>query len=271
MLSHLREAGAPLVLVVVSVLSAVATIVKAEYWVGIAAAVAAVLSGGVVLRAQVLVPARTRAATSACAHVIVDRPEYTTPLAGSATQVAPGIWVTAAHVVNNPAYGADNSTRTIHLHLRSGVAKARLVWSDTDADMAVLQCDVPHPWTAPVSRKATFDEGDRVRLVAWARQNRARDAVRISQEYVVQAITDNGSALLAGPPAFAGMSGGPAVHLATGKVIGVAVHAVVPEEHSGVLYGARGVLVATFALIPADRLSERVDRGSRVSGISPSK
>jgi hypothetical protein len=66
MLSQVRESGAPLVLVIVSVLSAVATIVKAEYWVGIAAAVAAVLSGGVVLRAQIVVPTRIKSAMSAC-------------------------------------------------------------------------------------------------------------------------------------------------------------------------------------------------------------
>jgi hypothetical protein len=104
-----------------------------------------------------------------------------------------------------------------------------------------------------------FDEGDRVRVVAWARQNGTTSAIRVSQEYVVQAVSDKGSAVLAGPPAFAGMSGGAAIDLATGKVVGITVQAFLPEKagDGSLSRGVTGILVAALASVPADRMSKR--------------
>src|SRR4051812_28050768 len=91
LLSQLRQAQAPLVLVVASLVSAVATFADAARWVGVTAALAAFVSGGIVIRSQVFIPVRVRIATRACVRVQVGA-NGTNRMAGSAVQVRPGTW-----------------------------------------------------------------------------------------------------------------------------------------------------------------------------------
>lgn len=60
-------------------------------------------------------------------------------------------------------------------------------------------------------------------MVGWTKQMDRLPAVRVAQEYAVQAIADTESFVISGPPAFVGLSGGPAIELATGRVVGVTV------------------------------------------------
>ncbi len=254
-LAQVREALAPLVLVLVSLLSAAATFVDAARWVGLTAAAAAVASGAVVFRTQVMVPARIRAATSACVRVAA-RGHHVQH--GSATQVASGVWVTAAHVIAAQVEdaGGPPPAQAIWLQLPQGPVEAQVVWRDSAADVAVLACAVPHPWTAGFDREAVLDAGSRVRLVAWNRFTHDLPALRVSQDYVVQAMSENGYALLAGPPAFAGMSGALAIDLTSGHVVGLAVRAAFAKEPDfrALPHSVPGVLLAPATLVPANRV-----------------
>ncbi len=69
-------------------------------------------------------------------------------------------------------------------------------------------------------------------------------------------MSENGYALLAGPPAFAGMSGAPAIDLTSGHVVGLAVRAAFAEEPDfrALPHSVPGVLLAPATLVPADRV-----------------
>src|SRR5215475_8083508 len=93
-----RTQPAPLILIVASLVSAAAAIAGLNLWVAAAAGITTLLSGGQVIRTQVLVPVRVKAAQRAAVPVATAG-DNAVSLRGTAVQYRPGRWLTAAHLI----------------------------------------------------------------------------------------------------------------------------------------------------------------------------
>lgn len=261
LLAQLHQAQAPLVLVVASLVSAVASLADADRWVGVTAALAAVVSGGIVIRSQVFIPVRVRVATRACVRVKVGTNGGV--WVGSAVQVSPGIWLTAHHVIRGALDSGDRGQGPAFLMLSTGPAEASIGWFSVTHDLAVLHCTIPHAWIAGFDVEADLEEGDLLRVVGWSGQQSrgAIPALRVSQEYAVQALAGDRWFMLSGPPSFMGVGGGPAIDLTTGRVVGVALRAILPEDGGDGRRSAvvPGLFVAALSPIPSEALTLAVD------------
>jgi hypothetical protein len=88
LLHEAREQAAALVLIVASLVSATTAIAGRNLWVAVVAGITTLLSGAQVLRAQVLVPVRVKAAQRAA--VPVGPKDLSFPILGTAVQYKPG-------------------------------------------------------------------------------------------------------------------------------------------------------------------------------------
>ncbi|MGW5866546.1 hypothetical protein ACWFRJ_30720 [Streptomyces sp. NPDC055239] len=100
--SDLRAGTGLLALVATSVVVGLAPLLHLDTWVAPAAAVVAMLSGINVIRSDVLAPAHSSAVARAVRplYVGVHEDADTYRPAANALQIAPGVWVAPAHVLN---------------------------------------------------------------------------------------------------------------------------------------------------------------------------
>lgn len=214
MLSQAREVRSTLVLLTSSVVAAVASWVGApdrpSTWVAVTATVTAVISAGVAVRQQLLVPARIKAAVRASAAISARLADGEVQR-GTAVQFRPGRWLTAS-------YQVEGSTE-LRLRLGEQWVAAEVVSTHPEINVAVVSCATAHPWVAAPA-KAAVDEAAAVRVVTWAQAPRA-PRIRVTQDFVVQAPADDSRWLLSGPMPFRGSGGSPVIDVGSGRLVGV--------------------------------------------------
>ncbi len=212
---QMAEGGmAAITLVLVSIVSALVAILGLQSWVAIAAVVAAVVSGSQVVRKDVLIPWRVKSVDNSVARIFTREARAGARL-GSAVQIAPRRWVTAAHVV--AATGTE-------LKLGDTWIQTRLIYRDEDLDLAVLTVDRDWPWMSRVSADLP-SPGSRVKVTGWTegrrdKENRDR-GLRAVQDYTVQGPVEESLIVLAGAIPPRGFSGAAVTDVETGKVVGV--------------------------------------------------
>jgi Trypsin-like peptidase domain len=210
-----RNSSAPITLVLASLVSACAAVAGLTSWVSVGAAVAAVMSGGQVLRNELIVPLRIRSAENATLKIISgpwsNRPEPWT--SGTAFQIASNRWVTARHVIN----GGDE----IYVKLKGENTVAQVLYEDEDTDLAVLSVSGEWAWQAKVARSVP-DFGDKIKIIGWATPSDPhRPVLRIAFDYLVQGQGENDRIALTGPDPQLGFSGAPAIEMRSGRVVGI--------------------------------------------------
>ena len=221
MINRLRQAGrdarnssAAIILVLASVISACAAVAGLTSWVTVAAAVAAVLSGGQVLRNELIVPMRIRSAENAALRVI-SRNSQQTWRVGTAFQIADNRWITAQHII------AESGE--ILLKINGGDSAAQVLYQNSDIDIAVLSVDSEWAWQASMARSLP-DSGDQVKAVGWAQAGDGQWR-RITLDYLVQGpgqqVKANTIALTGANHPQIGFPGAPVIDMRSGRVVGV--------------------------------------------------
>ena len=205
-----RDSSASVILVLASVVSASAAVAGLTSWVSVAAAVAAVISGIQVLRTDLIVPMRVRSAENAT-QLVISRDSEQRRIRGTAFQIATNRWVTAHHVV---ARGDE-----ILLRMKGGDASAQILWQNPDTDLAVLSVNSEWAWRASPTRSAP-DFGDRIKIIGWTRAG-DRPSLRLALDYLVQGQGEANLIALTGPDPQLGFSGGPAINMRSGRVVGI--------------------------------------------------
>ena len=210
-----RNSSAPIILVLASLVSACAAVAGLKSWVSVGAAVAAVMSGGRLLRNELIVPLRIRSTENATLRIISgpwnDRSEPWTR--GTAFQIGPHRWVTARHVIN----GSDE----IYVVLKGENTAAQVLYEDEDTDLAVLSVSSEWAWQAKAARSAP-DFGDKIKIIGWTSPPEPyRPALRIAFDYLVQGQGEADMIALTGPDPQLGFSGAPAIEMRSGRVVGI--------------------------------------------------
>jgi hypothetical protein len=206
-----RNSSAAIILVLASVISACAAIAGLSSWVTAAAAVTAALSGGQVLRNELIVPMRTRSAENATLRVISRGSQHAWGV-GAAFQIAANRWVTAQHIIAG--------SEEILLKTSEGDAPARILYQNPDADIAVLSVDTGCAWRASIARSRPVS-GDQVKAVGWAQ---ASDGTwwPITLDYLVQGEAEGSTIALTGAShPQVGFTGAPVIDTRSGRVVGI--------------------------------------------------
>lgn len=125
-LRRLRRQLPTVVLILLSILSAVAAVAELKIWVAVAAGVVAVITGARVLYAELVLPIRLLRSRRAVG-VVLDHNSFV----ACAVQIAPRIWITCSHVLQ----GAN----TVDLLVEKRRVTARLVYSGLTGDIALLK------------------------------------------------------------------------------------------------------------------------------------
>jgi len=172
-----RSNAAVLILMVASVTSAIAAVIGLKAWVPVIAAVAAVVSGLSLLRSSLIVPVRTRRAHDATARVALGNGEKVSRV-GTCVQVAPGRWITAAHVVR------DEHDPIVRVRIEDQWHDAQVIYCDAGNDLAVLATGTAGRARARIARSLP-DPGSKIQVVGWTRGDDYE--TRVTFEYVVQA------------------------------------------------------------------------------------
>jgi Trypsin-like peptidase domain len=206
-----RSGSAAIVLVIASVVSAVAAVTGLTSWVSVAAAVAALLSGAQVIRSELIVPWRIRAAENATLRVSGRSSERGLG-SGTAFQVATNLWVTAYHIVED----CDE----VVLMIDQQNVPAEILHRDADSDLAVLSVESRWAWRARISSSPP-DQGDTIRIVGWTRSGDG-PPVQLAFDYLVQGKGEAKMIAVTGPDhPQRGFSGAPAIDIRSGRVIGI--------------------------------------------------
>jgi S1-C subfamily serine protease len=206
-----RNSFAAIILVLASVISACAAVAGLTSWVTVTAAVAAVLSGGQVLRKELIVPMRIRSAESATLRVR-SRSGQQPRFVGTAFQIANNRWITAHHVI------AESDE--ILLKAKGEEASAQILYQNSDIDIAVLLLNSEWAWRARAARSLP-EPGDRVKVVGWTRIGSGQ-SLRIAFEYLVQGQDEDNRIVLTGADhPQPGFSGGPVIDMRSGRVVGI--------------------------------------------------
>lgn len=218
MIDRLRQAGrdarnssAAIILVLASVVSACAAVAGLSSWVTVAAAVAAVLSGGQVLWNELIVPMRIRSAENATLRVISRNTEQMFRV-GTAFRIAANRWITAQHVIAE--------SEVILLKIKGRDSPAQVLYQNSDNDIAVLSVDSEWAWRVSMAR-ALPDSGDQVKAVGWA-QAGDKQWWQITLDYLVQGRGEANTIPLTGAnhPQI-GFSGAPVIDMRSGRVVGI--------------------------------------------------
>ncbi|MFC8075041.1 serine protease [Streptomyces sp. NPDC057307] len=221
-----------LTLVLVSIISAAAAIFGLQNWVAIAAAVAAVLSGAQVINRSAVIPWRMKSANNAVARVYEESSEVSKRL-GSAVQITPRRWVTAAHAVTrrplrrqdhrDPAPAEEVSLMELSLKLRLGntFSRARVIYRHEELDLAVMESDNDWPWLARISMDLP-EPGTSAKVVGWTDDGDHGTDIRLMQDCTVQGSTEDSLIVLVGAAAPWGFSGAAVIDISTGRVFGIA-------------------------------------------------
>ncbi|MFD9396486.1 trypsin-like peptidase domain-containing protein [Streptomyces sp. NPDC060000] len=214
---HQRTEGAlpALTLVLVSMLSALVAVLGLETWVAIAAALAAMVSGSQVINREVVIPWRLKSANNAVARLYARTADGHGQV-GSAVQIAPRRWVTAAHAM---PIGA-----TVKLKLGDTWSQPRVIYRDEELDLAVMEIDDHWPWLARISLDLP-EPGTLMKVTGWTNGRRDKNnrdrGVRVVQDYTVQGPVEESLIVLTGAVPPIGFSGATAADVVTGKVVGV--------------------------------------------------
>jgi hypothetical protein len=209
-----RNSSAAIILVLASVISACAAVAGLSSWVTVAAAVAAVLSGGQVLRNELIVPMRIRSAENAAVRVISGNSPQMRGV-GTAFRIAADRWITAQHILAE--------SEVILLKINGGDSPAKVLYQNPDTDIAVLSvADSEWAWRASMGRSRP-DPGDQVKAVGWAQAGYGQWR-RISLDYLVQGPGQgvaNTIALTGANHPQIGFHGAPVIDMRTGRVVGI--------------------------------------------------
>jgi hypothetical protein len=103
--------------------------------------------------------------------------------------------------------------------MKEGDAPAHILWQNSDIDLAVLSVDSGWAWRASITRSIP-DFGDRIKIIGWTRTG-LRSALRLALDYLVQGQGEASQIALTGPDPQLGFSGGPAINMRNGKVVGI--------------------------------------------------
>ncbi|MEU0426144.1 serine protease [Streptomyces canus] len=212
---QITEGALPAItLVLVSFISTLVAILGLQTWVAIAAVAAVVVSGSQVLKKEVLIPWRIKAADNSVVRVWAQA-EQGGGFTASAVQIAPRRWATAAHVVVRDS---------VELKLGDTWIQSRVIYRDEDLDLAVLAVDHDWPWLARISTDLP-DPGSRIQVTGWTegrrdKENRDR-GLRAVQDYTVQGPVEESLIVLAGAVPPRGFSGAAVTEIDSGKVVAV--------------------------------------------------
>lgn len=213
---ELRSRSATVTLIVTSIVAALAAVAGLTVWVSVAAAVAAVLTGLRMLNSELIVPVRTHAATNATIAIWADKSSSKGfSQMGTAVQIAPGRWLTAAHLV----IGDEVKTS---LRIDGNWIDASVVYIDRDSDLAVLNADGKWAWQARLARSLP-SPGDKIYIVGWTTRPDADGdrSMRWVTEYTVQGPGGGTMLVLAGPAPQRGFSGGAVVDVSSGRLVAI--------------------------------------------------
>jgi Trypsin-like peptidase domain len=243
-----RNSSAPIILVLASLVSACAAVAGLKSWISVGAAVAAVMSGGQVLRNELIVPLRIRSVENATLRIVSgpwnDRSERWTR--GTAFQIASNHWVTAWHVIG----GADE----IYVKLKGENTAAQVLYKDEDTDLAVLSVSSEWAWQAKAAHSVP-DFGDKIKVIGWTSpSNPYQPALRIGFDYLVQGQSDADMIALTGPDPQLGFSGAPAIEMRSGRVVGIlnSFYSGEEEKYSGAPKRVPIVFARPISDIPAE-------------------
>lgn len=210
---QVRSSAASIALVIASLVAALAAVAGLTSWVAIAAAVTATASGVQVLRAAMVIPLRLRRAENAAVVVFVGEGKEKHPR-GSAFQIAPGRWVTAAFIAQD--------CPSLALGIDGSFIACQVLHADEAAGLAVLEADSSWPWHVAVARSSP-QTGDRLKITAWSTGwgGSWGSPRQFTYEYVVSGRAENNLVPISGMAPPPGFAGGPAIDIKTGRVIGV--------------------------------------------------
>jgi S1-C subfamily serine protease len=179
-------------------------------WVPIVAAVAAVLSGSLVLRNELVVPMRIRSAENAT-NLLVSRDSQQRWVRGTAFQIAAHRWVTARHMIDR--------REEIVLKMKGEEVSAQVLYQNSDTDLAVLSVNSEWTWQARITRSVP-DFGNRIKVIGWTRVGEG-PSLRIALDYLVQGQGEDNRIALTGPDPQLGFSGRPVIDMRSGRVVGI--------------------------------------------------
>lgn len=211
---RIQSNWASIVLVAMSITSATAAVAGFKVSVAIAAAVAAVVSGGRILYTDFVLTLRKSATEKATVRIFTSRDGKTSGRYGSAVHIGKRQWLTAAHVVA--------VTSNAILRIDGRLVEGRVIFQDNDNDLAVVAAAEDYEWRARIGRFEP-EPGDKVLITGWPEVTHIEQAHRVTFEYVTQGTTATSRIALTGPAPPAGFSGAPAMDSRTGRLIGLAV------------------------------------------------
>lgn len=213
---ELRARSGTIILVVSSVTAAFAALFGLTVWVSGAAALAATFTGIRALNTELVVPARARAAANATAR-IASGDGQSGRRWGTAVQISPGHWLTAAHVV-------DEDDAEVRLNLNGAWTPVTVVYCDQVSDLAVVTSEVAVEWQARCAQSEP-QPGDRLHAIGWITRESFNTPVpmRVALEYTVQGPSGGSTLVLTGPAPQAGFSGAAVLDAATGRLAAIFV------------------------------------------------
>ncbi|MCX5559484.1 serine protease [Streptomyces sp. NBC_00038] len=217
---EIKAAAAVVILVAASVVSAAASLAGLTTSVSVAATVAAVLSGYQVIWCQLIPPLRAKSAENSVQPVAAggDGPWK----AGTAFQIGPGRWITAARIVADAA--------EVVVRIQADHVPAQVIYQD--GNVAVLSTSAAWPWTARTSL-STPDSGTQVKIIGCAVRGEdpyrgyavsRYDPLRIRVSLYQTVLGTSETDFFVDGDVQPGLSGAPVLDVQSGKVIGV-VHA----------------------------------------------
>jgi hypothetical protein len=156
-----RAGAAPLLVVAAGTFAGLAPVLGLDTWVSPAAAVVALLSGASVIRADVLAPARARAAARAVRPLRVRGGGTEYRSVANALQIAAGVWAAPAHVLRSPGAGQYEVVLP-----DGGTIGLTPCHRSADHDFAVFRSGSDWPWTAR-PQWGPAEPGERISLVGW--------------------------------------------------------------------------------------------------------
>jgi hypothetical protein len=209
-----RAGAAPLLVVAAGTFAGLAPVLGLDTWVSPAAAVVALLSGASVIRADVLAPARARAAARAVRPLRVRGGDTEYRSVANALQIAAGVWAAPAHVLRSPGAGQYEVVLP-----DGGTIGLTPCHRSADHDFAVFRSGSDWPWTAR-PQWGPAEPGERISLVGWL-VGSAVSAVQATVDLTAQESQVPGLIAMIGPAPPAGSSGSALVVVRTGRVVGI--------------------------------------------------
>lgn len=208
---QLRSGWLAIVLVATSVGSSLAAIANLKLWVTVPVAVTAIASGLRLLFVEIVVPSRLKAASMATARLRGRSAGY--DIDGTALHIGHRRWVTTAHLVGSFEGGLEllSEERTM---------TGRVIQWDSGNDLVVIVTDCDWPWRVPLAHSLP-EPGANLEIVGWAAEWSLSSSVRLRLNAVFQGTTQDGHMVATGPLPPGGFSGGAAVDVNNGRVIGL--------------------------------------------------